>query len=70
MMFTDANSEKHVEMLRERTLLRTVITLMGSVRERRFAASAEPETIMDDLLGPIHELGEFEDRKGAHSPTG
>ena len=62
--FTDANIEKHIEMLREKALLRKLITVMGAVRDRCFDHAADSGIIMDFLRGRIQELREFEDRKG------
>lgn len=62
--FTDANIEKHIEMLREKALLRKLITVMGAVKDRCFDNAADSGMIMDFLRGHIQELREFEDRKG------
>ena len=62
--FTAANIGKHVEILRDKALLRKLITVTGAVQTRCFDHAADSGIIMDFLRGHIHELREFEGRKG------
>jgi len=61
---TSASIKRHIEILRDKTLLRKVITVMKTVENRCYDASADSGLIMDYLRGSNQELREFEDKKG------
>ncbi|MCE5248819.1 replicative DNA helicase [bacterium] len=58
-----ANVDYHIGILREKLLLRKLLTALKKATYRCNEAAAAPEEILDSLKSELHELREFEDRK-------